>query len=98
MKEKIMCPVGLAAIVKELGDIIAESAGKLTIGFTIHSAKGTTVSAPWITVTVWREKAKNKSKWPCQSFMFNETTNDFFDAEEEDKNWTKMLNYINKAL
>ena len=98
MKTKIKCPEGLAAIVTELAKIIAESAGKLTIDFSIHSAKGTTVSAPWITVTVWREKAKRKSRWTCQNFMFNEVTYDFFDAEEENKMWTKMLNYINKAL
>ena len=98
MKTKITCPVGLAAIVTELAKIIAESAGKLTISFTIHSAKGTTISAPWITVLVWREKAKRKDKWTCQSFMFDETTGDFYRAEEANKNWTKMLNYINKAL
>ena len=98
MKTKITCPVGLAAIVTELAKIIAETAGKLTISFTIHSAKGTDISAPWITITVWREKAKRKSKWTCRNFMFNEMTSDYFDSEEEDKNWTQMLNYINKAL
>ena len=94
-KELQPCPVGLEAIIMKVAEIMKESIGKQSMEISLSRADN--VQCPWLRIYVHDERKGVRKKKKCDSFKFDSVDDPYYDKKINDKEWNKMLEYLEKV-
>ena len=92
MEEKVMCPKGLKSVINETARLMKKFMGIVTIHLCSSH-----VDYPFITVYVYDDLGKISKAKECESFTFYQRNKDLTMYRENDKEWRRMLKYIERV-
>ena len=95
MEEKVTCPEGLEAIIRALGEIMAENVGKLTMTVML-STEAWEKGYPYVVVYI-HDKSEANENTVCKNFVYNPTYGKKELQESNEDTWDKMLEYIEEV-